>query len=348
MTTPGSLIQAAAQADRAAPAFSFFSEEEKEASEMLAGVGEFTGERLHRDRPGVYAAAVRMAAEGMSISATARALGISRNTVCAVRDREGFSIEQDKKELLRDLRRASRLGVEKVIELLPETKLAKDAAIVAAVMVDKMQLLSGEATARVERLEVKPDQVKAFLDSLPVVDSEVVEMGVPGEALGQRAAGLVSGWPALPAPGSDLISDDAAGSSSVGLAVRATARAMDAAGPGAAVVDAWPAGQGGGGGASSDIPAPGMIDHDKQNFGQRAHSTEDATTSVAGELTGGAGDRGKGGDVEGGGAGLGGLPATTTLCKRTKKKGGPAPASSPRKPSKKAPISKKKKGGSAC
>jgi hypothetical protein len=319
MTTPGSLIQAAAQADRAAPAFSFFSEEEKEASERLAGVGEFTGERLHRDRPGVYAAAVRMAAEGMSISATARALGISRNTVCAVRDREGFSIEQDKKELLRDLRRASRLGVEKVIELLPETKLAKDAAIVAAVMVDKMQLLSGEATARVERLEVKPDQVKAFLDALPVVDAELVEMGVPGDAPGQRAAGLVSGRPALPAPESDLISDDASGSSSVGLAVRATARAMDAAGSGAAGVDAWPAGDGGGGGASCDTPAPWMIDHDKQNFGQRAHSAEGQAASNAGEQQGGAGTRCHDVTAEGGDA-VGGPLAATILCQNTTKK----------------------------
>jgi transposase-like protein len=192
---PASLIQAAAQAEAAAPALSFFSEVE-EAEKRLAEAGEFTGERLFRDRPGVYAAIVRMAAEGQSISAAARALGVSRNTVCAVRDREGYSVEQDKKELLKDLRRASRLGVEKVIELLPDTKAAKDAAIVAAVMVDKMQLLSGEATARVERVEVRPDQVKAFVDSLPVIEAEVVEeilTGVAAGTAGQKA-------PALPAP----------------------------------------------------------------------------------------------------------------------------------------------------
>jgi hypothetical protein len=327
MTTPGSLIQAAVQADRAAPTFSFFSEEEKEASEKLAGAGEFTGERLHRDRPGVYAAAVRMAAEGLSISATSRALGISRNTVCAVRDREGFSIEQDKKELLRDLRRASRLGVEKVLELLPETKLAKDAAIVAAVMVDKMQLLSGEATARVERLEVKPDQVKAFLDSLPVVDAEVIEvvpMGVPGETPGQKAAGLVGAVPALPAAGSDLISDASRGLDSVDGAGRATARATAAAGPGAAVLESGPAGDGGGGGAPCDTPAPGMIDHDKQNFGQRAHSAEGEAASNAGEQLGGAGGRCHDAAAEGGGA-VGGPLAATILCQDTPKKKGGGP-----------------------
>lgn len=262
-----SLIQEAAAAELVAPALSFFSEVE-EAEKRLADAGEFTGERLHRDRPGIYAAVVRMAAEGQSISAAARALGVSRNTVCAVRDREGISIEQDKKELLKDLRRASRLGVEKVIELLPETKAAKDAAIVAAVMVDKLQLLSGEATARVERVEVRPDQVKAFVDSLPVIEAELVEdevlIGVAGETSGQKADGLA--LPA-PAPSSDSRSEVPTSCDREGMAGHATCQASQSA----AGVDGAPgAGDGGGGGAASDAHAPGVIDPKKQNFGQRA------------------------------------------------------------------------------
>ena len=344
--TDSSLIQSAAQAERAAPAFSFFSEEEREASERLAQAGEFTGERLFRDRPGIYSAIVRMAAEGLSISAAARALGVSRNTVVAVREREGISIEQDKRELMKLLGTARRLSVEKVIELIPDLKSAKDAAITAAVMVDKYALLAGEATSRVERVEIKPDQVQAYLDALPVVDAEfeVISMGVPAETPGQRAAGLEASVAGLLEVSSDLQSDVSGPADSVaageGTTCRTTAGLSSVPPPGA--------GEGGGGGACVDDGAPRWIDLKNQNFGQRAHSTEDATTSVAGDLLGGAGGRGKGGDVEGGGAGLGGLPATTTLCKRTKKKGGPAPASSPRKPSKKAPISKKKKGGSAC
>lgn len=305
-----SLIQEAAAAELAAPPLSFFAEIE-EAEKRLADAGEFTGERLHRDRPGIYAAVVRMAAEGQSISATARALGVSRNTVCAVRDREGISIEQDKKELLKDLRRASRLGVEKVIELLPETKAAKDAAIVAAVMVDKMQLLSGEATARVERVEVRPDQVKAFVDSLPVIEAELVEgeilIGVPGETSDQRAGAL-----ALPSPGaaSDLGSEVLTSDDREGQAGRATCRATEAAG---VVDDAPGAGDGGGGGAASDAHALEVIDPKKQNFGQRANVR---------------------------GSRLGGRAADKTPCKRTppKKKG-----SSP-----KERITAKKKGGSKC
>ena len=260
-----SLIQAAAAADAAAPALSFFSEVE-EAEKRLAQAGEFTGERLHRDRPGIYAAVVRMAAEGQSISATARALGVSRNTVCAVREREGVSVEQEKKELLKDLRRASRLGVEKVIELLPETKAAKDAAIVSAVMIDKLQLLSGEATARVERVEVRPDQVKAFVDSLPVIEAEVIEeftTGVPAGTAGQMAGAVAVPVAAL----SDVRSDVPEGRDREGEAGRATDGATsdetsDESGMGF---------DGGGGGGASLSHALGVMNTEKQNFGQRGH-----------------------------------------------------------------------------
>jgi transposase-like protein len=316
----GSLIQAAAQADRTAPAFSFFPEIQ-EAEKRLAEEGEFTGERLFRDRPGIYAAVVRMAAEGQSISATARALGVSRNTVCAVRDREGISIEQDKKELLKDLRKASRLSVEKVIELLPSVKAAKDAAITAAVMLDKYQLLSGEATSRVERVEAKPDQVKAFLDALPVVDAEVLEVistGIGEETPGQMGAAAPAAVPALPAP-SDIKSDDMARMSSDDAAIWATPRTttgFETPPPGGEGVD------------DRTPPLSGGMDTEKQNFGQRANLAAPP-----------AGD-----------SDLGGPIASKPLCKRTKKKqgGGRKPsAAKPTQASSKAAITKKKKGGSA-
>lgn len=171
-------------AESAAPLLFNF---EELSAEKLEGVGEFTGERLLARRPDAYQAIIRMSAEGLSISAQARALGVSRNTVCAVRDREGFSIEQDKKDLLRDVRRAARLSVERAIELVPGIQSAKDAAIVAAVMIDKMQLLSGEATARVERVEVSQDKLSEMLASLPVLDAEVVPATGPhGSAAGQK------------------------------------------------------------------------------------------------------------------------------------------------------------------
>jgi hypothetical protein len=196
-------LQSLKAAESAAP---FLFNFEELSAEKLEGVGEFTGERLLARRPDAYQAIIRMSAEGLSISAQARALGVSRNTVCAVRDREGFSIEQDKKDLLRDVRRAARLSVERAIELVPCIQNAKDAAIVAAVMVDKMQLLSGEATSRVEKVEVSQDKLSEMLASLPVLEAEVLPVtGPSGSGSGQKgpdesggldgsggAAGLVS------------------------------------------------------------------------------------------------------------------------------------------------------------
>jgi transcriptional regulator with XRE-family HTH domain len=140
-----------------------------------------------------------MSAEGLSMSAMARALGVSRNTVAAVQEREGISIEQHKKELLRNVRTAARLSVERVVELVPTINNAKDAAIVAAVMVDKLQLLSGEATSRVEKVEVSQDKLSEMLASLPLLEAEVVPVtGPSGSGSTQKGllgvgAGSVSG-----------------------------------------------------------------------------------------------------------------------------------------------------------
>jgi hypothetical protein len=176
-------LQEAEAAKSAAP---FLFSEQEIGFEKLEAAGEFTGERLLARRPEAYRAVVSMAAEGLSISATARALSVSRNTVTAVREREGISIEQEKKELLRDVRRAARLSVERAIELVPSINSAKDAAIVAAVMVDKMQLLSGEATARIEKVEVSQDKLSEMLASLPVLEAEVVPTGPHGSGSGQK------------------------------------------------------------------------------------------------------------------------------------------------------------------
>jgi hypothetical protein len=187
-------LQAAEAAASAAP---FLFSEEEIGAERLEATGEFSGERLLARRPEVYRAICRMSAEGLSMSAMARALGVSRNTVAAVQDREQISIEQQKKELLRNVRTAARLSVERVVELVPSINNAKDAAIVAAVMVDKLQLLSGEATARVERVEVNQDKLSEMLASLPVLEAEVVPLTGPSEAAPDQKGAAGLGLPGL-------------------------------------------------------------------------------------------------------------------------------------------------------
>jgi hypothetical protein len=164
----------------------FLFSEAEIGAEKLEATGEFSGERLLARRPEVYRAILSMSAEGLSVSAMARAFGVSRNTIAAVQDREGFSIEQHKKELLRNVRTAARLSVERVVELVPSITSAKDAAIVAAVMVDKLQLLSGEATARVERVEVSQDKLTEMLAGLPMLEAELVPTGLGGRGSEQK------------------------------------------------------------------------------------------------------------------------------------------------------------------
>ncbi len=252
------------ESEAALSAAPFLFSEDEIGFEKLEATGEFTGERLLARRPEVYRAVVRMAAEGQSISATARALSVSRNTVAAVREREGISIEQEKKELLRDVRRAARLSVERAIELVPSINSAKDAAIVAAVMVDKMQLLSGEATSRVEKVEVNQDKLAEMLASLPVLDAEVVALtGPSADAPEQKgAAALPAGMPAeaVALAGSDAKSEVLASFADIDLGMSATLSATSplAAGvePVEAVAVAVAVDQEGGEGVTDFAPPP--------------------------------------------------------------------------------------------
>ena len=195
------------KADALESAAPFLFAEAEIGAEKLEATGEFSGERLLARRPEVYRAICRMSAEGLSMSAMARALGVSRNTVAAVQEREGISIEQHKKELLRNVRTAARLSVERVVELVPTINNAKDAAIVAAVMVDKLQLLSGEATSRVEKVEVSQDKLSEMLASLPLLEAEVVEITGPhGSASGQKGLAAAS-LPGSGVPCADIESE---------------------------------------------------------------------------------------------------------------------------------------------
>jgi hypothetical protein len=236
VNTPLQAVEAAAFA---AP---FLFSEEEIGAERLEATGEFSGERLLARRPEVYRAICRMSAEGLSMSAMARALGVSRNTVAAVQDREQISIEQQKKELLRNVRTAARLSVERVVELVPSINNAKDAAIVAAVMVDKLQLLSGEATARVERVEVNQDKLSEMLASLPVLEAEVVPLTGPSadapEQKGTAALPGVMPAEAVALAGSDAKSEGLASFADRGSAMSATLSATSPHAAGAEPVEA--------------------------------------------------------------------------------------------------------------
>jgi hypothetical protein len=106
-------------------------------------VPEFSGLRLFQRKPRVYAAIVRMLAENLSTSMIARALAVSPSTVEAVRLREGVCQDIERGRLLDLTKSASRLCIERLIELTP-TMSARDAAIAYGITCEKGLLLAGE------------------------------------------------------------------------------------------------------------------------------------------------------------------------------------------------------------
>jgi hypothetical protein len=318
-----SLIEQAAATAAAAPAFSFFSTVEEIEQAAGSGGREFSGERLHRDRPETYQAVVAAYANGLSIRQIARALRVSTNTVAAVVEREPKAVETHKQRTISGLRRFVGATIERMLEDLDRMPL-QSLPVALGVAVDKLQLLSGEATARVERVEVRPDQVRSFIDSLPVIEGEIIEddgagTGVAAGTAGQK--GAVLGLPDRVAGscGADMQSGVSEGLDSVDGEDRATCRTTCEGGlPGDEVVPA-PGAEGGGGGAGLMSVSPRVMSPEIQNLAQRADVGDPPAVrvSVSGELP----------------------AAGKPLCKRTKKESGP---------SMKGRISKKKKGGSAC
>lgn len=165
MTPADSLIE-----PQAAP--SLFATEEWRGMEKG---GTFTGERLFQQRPEAYRGIVQAVGSGMGIRATAKAFSVSTNTVYAVMEREGVAIDTIKQETLKHLNRAAAVGAERLADAL-ESSPAKmgELAVALGIVVDKMQLLGGEPTSRVEHRTVPAhEDINRFLESLPVASVTV-------------------------------------------------------------------------------------------------------------------------------------------------------------------------------
>lgn len=168
----------------------FFSDKEG------ALVGEFTGERFFAQRPEDYRMVVSLLAEGLGVIRIGSIMRVSPNTVMAVRDREGESIDIVKQRLAGLAHRGAAMLLEAVIEDVNDPvkrgKIAtRDKAVAAAVLVDKGQLLSGEATMRVELTEQTApdhDDYNAYIARLR--SAKASGMGLVGETAGQKGGDL--------------------------------------------------------------------------------------------------------------------------------------------------------------
>lgn len=187
-------------------------------------VGNYTAENLFKQYPERYQAALSFLSEGIGILRIARILHMSPSSVMAIREREPRQIEIEKARLSRLARDLAGLCVEAAVDRFGDPEALKkiplrDLGILHGIMVEKAELLSGGATARVDHGDQAPghSELLRYLESLRVRSA----MGSGAENGGQKDGKIIDVTEQVavsPAPG--------AGSQAAGNAVQATAGSM--------------------------------------------------------------------------------------------------------------------------
>ena len=118
--------------------------------QSLSRRGNYTGERLARERPHVYRGVMRLLSEGTSARKICRACHVTRETVRAVERREAESISARKQELAASAARVAQASIEQLEDDVAAGKI-KGAQLVPVfgVCVDKLQALSGDPALRI-------------------------------------------------------------------------------------------------------------------------------------------------------------------------------------------------------
>ena len=152
--------------------------------------GEFTAERLWRDRPDVYRAIVAMVAEDCGPRFIARVLKVSHNTVAKVCRRERVSIDTAKEVVVQDLKYLRRLLMERLTDEVDKIPL-QAAGVLLGIVTDKVNALEGAPTTIVGHVSATPiADVNDYIASLLEADAVVLETGLSGgKVLARESAG---------------------------------------------------------------------------------------------------------------------------------------------------------------
>jgi transcriptional regulator with XRE-family HTH domain len=137
----------------------------------------FTGAKLFKTDPGKYRMIVDALAEGMAIRQIARAFKVSPGTVNAVKENEVIPIGAQKEKLANKLHTLAKMGVERLIDENDKIPL-NSLAVVVGIAIEKMQLLQGEATQRIESTKAPSmEDFNKYLETL----KNVTETGFSDE-----------------------------------------------------------------------------------------------------------------------------------------------------------------------
>jgi hypothetical protein len=177
------------------PRLSFFDEL---PADVIASItidedrGHFTAERFFAQHPRLYKACVAMLSEDVPVEAIRRYLGVSDNTVRAVREREEPTIADFRAKIGKRRRRLMRQCMDR-LEATVDAADFKDVGIVLAILDDKERLDSGSPTAIVGSVAPKPaeDEFAKFLHEQGFLDVEATvtpQTGFAGGAPEQKGA----------------------------------------------------------------------------------------------------------------------------------------------------------------
>ncbi len=140
--------------------------------------GEYTLERLSEARPGVIEMVLELTAQGYSTRRVCEVLKpLSRNTVAAILGKYPERLREMKYQLAAKVRTAAEAQLERLIES-PEKVPLQSAMIGACALIDKYQLLIGEATGRLDVNYVDVNKMIEQLKELAREGEKVIEAEV--------------------------------------------------------------------------------------------------------------------------------------------------------------------------
>jgi hypothetical protein len=123
---------------------------EADNGQSLSQRGNYTGERLARERPRIYREVMRLLSEGTSGRKICRACHVTRETVRAVERREAESISARKQELAVIAARVAQASIEQIEDDVVAGRIKGGQLVpVFGVCVDKLQALSGDSAFRI-------------------------------------------------------------------------------------------------------------------------------------------------------------------------------------------------------
>lgn len=156
---------------------------------------------LFAQEPERYALVLELRSRGMGQLRIAKELSMGIMTVRAVLEREGrslFAPETDNPNAIRLMREGRELALERTIEALQDDrragKMTPDRlAVTVGILTQNAELLSGNATSRIEHVHDAPPAADEFANYLKqgAIEAEVIETGI------QAGDGETKGAPAL-------------------------------------------------------------------------------------------------------------------------------------------------------